>query len=406
MTNRYITTFGQFIVANASPKHSCSQHEVTRGQECGLLVIPQSHSDPSDLVSQIQRPIEPQIAPSSDQSQRRRTVPATQTFTSTSTFVVSLTATTLVPQTATTSVTSESTVLVTSATDTTTLTLQSITTSVTTQTVPFQKRQVTVSATSIPAYASPCGNAAQYSSACSCLGVSSRVTTTVAGRSTTVSRSTTVPSPQTVSTTASTASVPTTVATNTQTVQTTTTSFSLFVSETTTTTTSTAVSTSTSVAACQPGNNVVNGGFESGVLDPWSYTSNGGSFGVVESGGAYAGTYRFRNALTSPDYVAGRFYIAQTVPVCPGQRYRFQATGRLAGPASGSAICFYYFCFGDNCLGPAFAPNTAWSTASVFVTAGPAQTSAVIKIGNALSAGQSCAFDFLFDAVSLTPESV
>ncbi|RKU43156.1 hypothetical protein DL546_002966 [Coniochaeta pulveracea] len=64
-------------------------------------------------------------------------------------------------------------------------------------------RQVTVSASSIPAYASPCSSAAAYSSACSCIGATP-TTVTAAAPVTTITVSTTVAT--TLTTTTSTTS--------------------------------------------------------------------------------------------------------------------------------------------------------------------------------------------------------
>lgn len=75
----------------------------------------------------------------------------------------------------------------------------SVTTSITVQTTDttvlslppnVAKRQVTVTASSIPAYASPCSGVARYISACSCLGVT-RKTTTVLAPSTTITSTST-----------------------------------------------------------------------------------------------------------------------------------------------------------------------------------------------------------------------
>jgi hypothetical protein len=339
-----------------------------------------------------------------------RTIPATQTFTSTSTFVASLTATSLVPQTATTSVASVSTVFFPSATDTTVATLQTTVTTVTTQTVQgqVQRRQVTVSATNIPAYASPCADAAAYSSACSCLGITSRVTTTVAGRSTTVSRSTTVPAGQTVSTTASTASVPTTVATDTVTVETTTSAPSFFVSGTTTTATTTVVSTSTTSlgpAPCVPSANLVNGGFESGALPPWSYANNGGASGNVQSAVVAEGSFAFVNDNPNGVGFGAFFHISQSVPVCGATPYILSMAARVVSTTTAS--CNYYICFDGNCLGPFAAGNTGWSTISVaFITSATA-TSVEIKIGNdnSIQTADRCLRSLYFDNVTWRPYS-
>ena len=71
----------------------------------------------------------------------------------------------------------------------TTVTTRSRTTELTTTTATgistvYQKRQVTVSASAIPTYASACSGAVKYSSACSCLGVT-RYTITLSTASTT-----------------------------------------------------------------------------------------------------------------------------------------------------------------------------------------------------------------------------
>jgi hypothetical protein len=66
------------------------------------------------------------------------------------------------------------------------------TTSITTTAFVF-RRQQTVRPTAIPTYASECANAAEYSSACSCMGITAR-TSTVAAATRTLSSTSTSPS--------------------------------------------------------------------------------------------------------------------------------------------------------------------------------------------------------------------
>ncbi|KAH8911246.1 hypothetical protein BR93DRAFT_324929 [Coniochaeta sp. PMI_546] len=133
-------------------------------------------------------------------------IPVTKTVTrsrTTSTSTTrSVTVSTIASLTVTTRPTSSTTVTVTDITtvpgtvsETDISTSTTVTTTTTTTTIPsvetfravrYKGRQATVLPSRIPAYASPCSGAIQYSSACSCIGVMSHRTTTVSAPTSTI----------------------------------------------------------------------------------------------------------------------------------------------------------------------------------------------------------------------------
>ncbi|KAH8906885.1 hypothetical protein BR93DRAFT_968445 [Coniochaeta sp. PMI_546] len=130
------------------------------------------------------------------------------------TLTISVTPTSTVPATTTTeilesvTITTQSTLLETSITTTGTTS-----TTVISQVLTILGKRAATS--KIPSYASACSNAAAYSSACSCIGVTPTTTTAAAPETSVTLSSTTTPSTRTVSTTLQTVSTTSTITVST-----------------------------------------------------------------------------------------------------------------------------------------------------------------------------------------------
>ncbi|KAM7193994.1 hypothetical protein V8F33_007500 [Rhypophila sp. PSN 637] len=146
------------------------------------------------------------------------------------------------------------------------------------------KRQVTVSGSTFPAYASACTSFAKYTSACSCVGVFPE-TVTASAPSTTVTVTSTSTSTSTYTTTTSTTTTSPLSVTET----------TLLTSTlTTTVTASTATATTTSTASLT--NIVINGRFNQG-LASWVITRNSQISGSVTPNGVLRTGNMFNNNL-------------------------------------------------------------------------------------------------------------